>query len=241
VPLNFSAGKHTTGLTFGSDLYFNHTSFQQGNAIQLKDRSYTYLNNYLMFSNQSQVAKQNIYPQLAQSISLNYKSAISGAGATQLLATGTFYFPGLATNHSLVINVAHQQKGKNNVISFSNDFPFSKGYTAESLDDMNKVGINYHFPFAYPDAGFGNLVYLLRLRGQLFFDYTRATADNFFTNGSGFKQNFRSTGAAIFFDTKFFNQNNISFGIRYSYLLDNDFFGGTGHNRIELVLPVTIF
>ena len=241
VPLNFSAGKHTTGLTFGSDLYFNHTSFQQGNAIQLKNRSYTYLNNYLIFSNQSLVAKQNIYPQLAQSISLNYKSAISGAGATQLLATGTFYFPGLATNHSFVINVAHQQKGKNNVISFSNDFPFSKGYTAESLDKMNKVGINYHFPFAYPDAGFGNLVYLLRLRGQLFFDYTRATADNFFTNGSGFKQNFRSTGAAIFFDTKFFNQNNISFGIRYSYLLDNDFFGGTGRNRIELVLPVTFF
>jgi len=178
---------------------------------------------------------------LAQTISLNYKAGVSGGAATQLLAQGTFYFPGLATNHSLVINVAHQQKGKNNVIGFSNDFPFSKGYTAESLDDMNKVGFNYHFPFAYPDAGFGNIVYLLRLRGQLFFDYTRATADNFFTNGAGFKQNFRSTGAAVFFDTKFFNQNSISFGIRYSRLLDEDFFGGTGRNRIELVLPVTFF
>ncbi|MGF7038682.1 hypothetical protein [Mucilaginibacter lappiensis] len=241
VPLNFSAGKHITNLAFGSDLYFNRTSFQQGNAQQFADRSYTYLNNYLSFSNQMQAAKQNIYPQLAQSISINYKSAISGAGSTQLLASGTFYFPGLVTNHSLVINVAHQQKGKNNVISFSNNFPFSKGYTAESLDDMNKVGINYHFPFAYPDAGFGNIVYLLRLRGALFFDYTRATADNFFTNGSSFKQNFRSTGAAVFFDTKFFNQNSISFGIRYSRLLDDDFFGGTGRNRIELVLPVTFF
>jgi hypothetical protein len=241
VPLSFSAGKHLTGLSFGTDVYFNSTSFQQRNALQIADRSYTYLNNYISFSNQTQAAKQNIYPQLAQSISLNYKSAITGAGSTQLLASGTFYFPGLATNHSLVINVAHQEKGKNNVISFSNNFPFSKGYTAENLDDMNKVGVNYHFPFAYPDAGFGNLVYLLRLRGALFFDYTHASADNFFTNGSSFKQNFRSTGAAVFFDTKFFNQNSISFGIRYSRLLDNDFFGGTGRNRIELVLPVTIF
>ncbi|WP_183560146.1 hypothetical protein [Mucilaginibacter sp. SP1R1] len=241
VPLNFSSGKQSTSLSFGSDLYFNHTSFQQGNALHFADRSYTYLNNYLLFSNQTQVARQNIYPQLAQSISLNYKSAISGAGATQLLAIGTFYFPGLVTNHSLVISLAHQQKGKDNVISFSNDFPFSKGYTAESLDDMNKVSLNYHFPFAYPDAGFGNIVYLMRLRAALFFDYTRATSDNFFVNGGSFKQNFRSTGATIFFDTKFFNQNSISFGVRYSRLLDNDFFGGTGRNRIELVLPVTFF
>ncbi len=241
VPLNFSAGKHSTGLTFGSDLYYNQTRFQQGNAVKFKDRDYAYLNNYISFSNQGLVAKQNIYPMLAQSISLNYKAGVSGGAATQLLAQGSFYFPGLATNHSFVINVAHQQKGKNNVIGFSNDFPFSKGYTAESLDDMNKVGLNYHFPFAYPDAGFGNIVYLLRLRGQLFFDYTRATSDNFFTNGASFKQNFRSTGAAVFFDTKFFNQNSISFGIRYSRLLDDDFFGGTGRNRIELVLPVTFF
>ena len=241
VPLNFSAGKHLTGLTFGSDVYFNQTNFQQGNAQRFNNRSYAYLNNTISFSNQTQAARQNIYPRLAQSISLNYKSAITGAGATQLLASGTFYFPGLVTNHSLVVNVAHQQKGKNNVIGFSNNFPFSKGYTAESLDEMNKIGLNYHFPFAYPDAGFGNIVYLLRLRGLLFFDYTRATADNFFTNGSNFKQNFRSAGAGVFFDTKFFNQNSISFGIRYSRLLDDDFFGGTGRNRIELVLPVTFF
>ncbi|WDF76263.1 hypothetical protein PQ469_20455 [Mucilaginibacter sp. KACC 22773] len=241
VPLNFSQGKNFTGLTIGSDLYFNRTSFQQPYAAQYADRSYTYLNNYVAFNNQTQRARKNIYPAFAQSISVNYKATVAGASATQLLATGSFYFPGLVTNHSFVVSLAHQQKGKDDVISFSNDFPFSKGYAAQNLEDMNKLGLTYHFPIAYPDGGFGNLVYLLRLRGALFFDYTHATANDFYTDGSSFKQNFRSAGGTLFFDTRFFNQNSISFGIRYSRLLDEDFFGGTGRNRIELVLPVTFF
>ncbi|WP_184548665.1 hypothetical protein [Mucilaginibacter sp. FT3.2] len=241
VPLTFSQGKHITGLTIGSDLYFNRTNFQQPYSAQYADRGYTYLNNYLSFNNQTQSAKKNIYPSFAQNISLNYKTAISGISATQFLATGTFYFPGLVTNHSFVISLAHQQRGKDNVISFSNDFPFSKGYTVQNLDDMNKVGFTYHFPIAYPDAGFGNIFYLLRLRGALFFDYTRASSTNYYIDGSSFKQNFRSAGGTLFFDTKFFNQNSISFGIRYSRLLDEDTFGFTGRNRVELVLPVTFF
>ncbi|UOE46951.1 hypothetical protein MTO98_21335 [Mucilaginibacter sp. SMC90] len=241
VPLNFSEGKRLTSLTFGSDLYFNSINFQQAYKSSFADRSYSYLNNYISFSNQTQQAQKNIYPRFAQSVGLNYKSAVSGSGATQFLATGSFYFPGLFVNHNFVISLAHQQKGKDNVISFSNDFPFSKGYTAENLDNMNKVGLTYHLPIAYPDAGFGNLFYLLRLRGALFFDYTHANASNFFTDGSSFKQNFRSAGGTLYFDTKFFNQNSITFGIRYGRLLDEDFFGGTGRNRIELVLPVTFF
>jgi hypothetical protein len=62
-----------------------------------------------------------------------------------------------------------------------------------------------------------------------------------YVDGSQFKGTFRSTGAEVFFDTKFFNQASISFGLRYSYLIDQDLFGGSGHNRFELIVPVTIF
>ncbi|MBD1394778.1 TolB family protein [Mucilaginibacter glaciei] len=241
VPLNFTAGKQVTGLTLGSDVYFSRNSFQEAFRSQFKDRQYTYLNNYLSFSNQIQQAKQQINPRFAQSISLNYKTAISSITANQFLATSAFYFPGLAINHSLVISAAHQQKGQSNAIGFSNDFPFSKGYGAENLTNMNKVGLSYHFPIAYPDAGVANLAYILRLRGYLFYDHTHATSNQFTLNGAPFKANFRSAGAAVFFDTKWFNQQSISFGVRYSYLLDPDYFGGNGKNRIELVLPVSIF
>ncbi|MGZ3763462.1 MAG: hypothetical protein ACXVA2_02310, partial [Mucilaginibacter sp.] len=238
VPLNFSRGKNIIGLDIGSDLYFSQTNFQSPFNSQFKASSYTYINNYISFTNHIQAAKQNIYPRFGQSIYLNYKSSISGLSAEQFLASGHLFFPGLMINHNLVFNLAHQQKGTNNVIDFSNDFPFSRGYIAENLHSMNKLGGDYHFPIAYPDAGVANTIYLQRLRGDLFYDYSRVSDS--FSDGSKFK-NFRSTGAAIFFDTQWFNQVPISFGFRYSYLMDPDIFGGNGRNRFEIILPVTFF
>jgi hypothetical protein len=241
VPLNLTVGKHSTSVTAGSDIYYSRNTFQQPYRAMFADRQYTYLNNFIYFSNQIQQAKQNINPRFAQSISINYKTAISSISASQFLISGSFYFPGLSINHSLVISAAHQQKGQNNAMGFSNDFPFSKGYGVQNLDDMNKVGVSYHFPIVYSDAGVANLAYLLRLRGYLFYDHTHATSSQFTLNGSPFKANFRSAGAAVFFDTKLFNQGSVSFGVRYSYLLDSDYFGGSGRNRVELVLPVSLF
>ena len=239
VPLNLSSGKNLTNLQFGSSMVYSNTSFQQAYRSLFSDRSYVYSSNFISFSNSVQQARKNIYPMFAQSVTLSYKSAITGLTANQFLASGALYFPGLGTNHSFVISAAHQQKNKNNVISFSNNFPFSRGYEAENLHDMNKIGASYHFPIAYPDWGLANTFYVLRIRGDAFYDYTRAT--DFFTNGAQFKGTFRSTGGEIYFDTKFFNSASISFGLRYSYLIDRDIFGGTGRNRFELIVPVTIF
>jgi hypothetical protein len=239
IPLTFSRGKYSTALSFGTDIYYSSTSFQSPYSSIFAGRSYSYLNNYITFTNGIQQAKQNIYPRLEQNISLNYKSAVAGLNANQFLVNGTFYFPGLFINNNLVINAAHQQRDNNSVISFSNDFPFSRGYTAENLYNMNKIGVNYHFPITYPDAGVANTVYFLRIRGNLFYDYTHAT--DFYTNGTPFKGNFRSTGAEVFFDTQWFNEQSLTFGIRYSYLIDRDIFGGNGRNRIEIVLPVSFF
>ena len=241
IPLNFSAGKNYTSLTAGSDIYYSQRRFQEPFRNEFKDRHYTYLNNSISFSNQIQQAKQQINPRFAQSVYVNYKTTIAGLSAAQFLVTGTLYLPGLSANHSLVVSGSHQQKGKDDGLGFSNDFPFSKGYTAENLDNMNKVSLSYHFPIAYPDAGFGNLVYLLRLRGYLFYDHTHATDAGYLVNGKPFNQNFRSAGGAVFFDTKLFNSGSVSFGIRYSHLLDPDLFGGNGKNRIELILPVSLF
>jgi len=238
IPLNFSQGKQISGLDFGTDVYYSQTDFQAPYNSIFHSSSYTYLNNYITFSTQTQQAKQNIYPRFAQNITLNYKTAITGLTANQFLASANLFFPGLSVNHNLVFNLAHQQKADDNAIGFTNNFPFARGYVAENLRSMDKIGADYHFPLIYPDGGVANTIYFLRMRADVFYDYTRVS-DNF-TDGSSYK-NFRSTGAAIFFDTQWFNQVPISFGIRYDYLLDPDLFGGTGRSRIELVLPIAVF
>lgn len=239
VPFNFISGLHNTGLAIGSDIYYNSTSFQQPFRSTFRDRSYAYVNNYINFTNRIAQPLQNIYPRFAQSISLNFKQAVVNSSDAQFLANGTFYFPGLFINHNLVINVAHQQKTQNSVISYSNNFPFSRGYTVENFNRMNKIAINYHFPIAYPDAGIANLVYLHRLRGNVYFDYTRV--NDYYTNNMPFKADFRTVGAELWFDTQWFNQEPITFGLRYVHLLDPDTFGGLSPNRVELVVPLTLF
>ncbi|CAM3983286.1 hypothetical protein MUGA111182_20240 [Mucilaginibacter galii] len=237
VPLNLSQGRNYTRFNIVSSINYSINDVKQA-AFKNALPNNTYLNNSITFSNQIAAPVQHIYPHLAQNITLTYRNTINSLNAHQLLASGTFYFPGLFTNHSLVFNIAHQRRDRNYSI-FSNQLPFSRGYTSDNLYRLYKAGANYHFPIAYPDAGFANLVYLLRLRGNIFYDYTHGT--DFYTNGTNFKADFRSAGAELFFDTQWFNESRITFGLRYTYLLDRDIFGGAGSNRFTLILPLNIF
>jgi hypothetical protein len=237
LPLNFGGGRNYTRFLFVSSVNYSINDVKQV-AFKNALPNNTYLNQSLTFSNQVSAPLQNIYPRLAQNVTLTYRNTINSLNAHQLLASSSFYFPGLFTNHSLVLNAAHQRRDRNYTI-FSNQLPFSRGYTADNLYRLYKAGANYHFPIAYPDAGLGNLVYLMRLRGNLFYDYTHGT--DFYSNGTRFKADFRSAGAELYFDTKWFNESSITFGLRYTHLLDNDIFGGAGNNRFTLILPLSIF
>lgn len=136
------------------------------------------------------------------------------------------------------MNGAYLRKDSFGLVNFSSGFPFSRGYSSVNLFEMKKWGANYHLPLFYPDAGFGNILYISRVRSNFFYDHT--TVMDFLNNGKPFKADFRSTGAEIFIDTKWWNDVPVSLGLRYSYLLDNDLFGGIRKNRWEIVLPVNL-
>jgi hypothetical protein len=148
------------------------------------------------------------------------------------------YFPGFAKTNSIVLNGAFLRKDSLNQINFSSGFPFSRGYQAVNFYQMYKWGINYHLPIACPDWGFANIFYLLRVRDNLFYDDTEV--NDFHTNRNNFSASFRSIGTEINFDTKWWNEVNVSFGIRYSRLLDKDLYGAKGSNRWEIIVPVNI-
>ena len=101
---------------------------------------------------------------------------------------------------------------------------------------MAKIGFNYHLPLIYPDWGFANIVYFLRVRANAFYDHTRAMD---FDAGKEVTYDFRSFGAEIYFDTKWWNQHPVSFGFRYSRLLDGDL-EGLAPNQWEFVLPINL-
>jgi hypothetical protein len=243
VPLNLSKGRSYTRLNAGSNLIYNKPFYRGFYKDSVQDGSFGYLNNFIVFSHQIQQAKQHILPRLAQTITINYRNGIIRRTARQLNANASFYFPGLHVNHNFVVNLAIGLRDSLRQVSFSNSFPFSRGYTARNLYRMSKWAVNYHFPLFYPDKGFGNIVYLLRVRANAFYDHTvgNVAFRNNQTNQL-FRRDvdFRSAGTEIFFDTKWWNELPLSIGIRYSRLLDTDLFGTGAKNRFELILPVNL-
>lgn len=238
VPLNFGKGRNNTSLRVGANYIYNRPQFRGAYKDSLGNRSYGYISSYLVFTNQIQKARQQIYPRFAQTLTLTSRNAVSKYTANQFLASAYLYLPGAAITHSLVLNIAFQQRDTLQQRIFSNGLPFSRGYTSENLHRMTKWGANYHFPLFYPDAGIANIIYFLRVRANLFYDHTYLR--DFYRDRRPFKTSLRSAGTEIFFDTRWWNQLPVNFGFRYSHLLDKDLFGGSGRERFEFILPVNL-
>lgn len=234
LPLNFTAGKMFRYLTLQSTVNTNHIQWQ-GNASQLfNNRNFNYWSNQLSFSIYSQQASQQIYPHIGMAVSSLYRTGIT-AQAYQWLTVGNVYLPGFLSTHSIVLNGAYMMRDTLGNYSYSNGFPVSRGYSSINYPRMWKASVNYHFPIAYPDWGFGNLVYFLRIRGNAFYDYTSLKSLRSQAN-----YHFRSVGGEIYFDTKWWNQESVTFGFRYSNMIDHRL-TGTGANRWEFILPIGIF
>ena len=233
VPLNFSRGRWLTNLVVGSNISYHQEYFKGVYKDSIKNTSYFSVNPQMLFTHQLQAGRMQIYPSFAQTLLVRYNRAISNISGNQFLASANLFFPGLTSTNSLVISGAIQQRDSLNQVRFSNGFPFARGYTAVNFYQMFGFGINYNFPLAYPDWGFADIIYFLRIRANLFYDDTYVPY--YATNGPFVQTQYRSAGIEIYLDTKWWNQLPLSFGIRYSRLLDSDY-----PNQWELILPLNI-
>ena len=237
VPLNFSRGRWLTSLESGSNITFHQPYFTGVYKDSIKNTSYISLDPQLFFRHQLQTARMQIYPSFAQTLLIQYNQALSNVSSNQFLASANLFFPGFLSTHSVVTNLAFQQHSSLNPSLFSNSFPFAHGYTAINFYKMYELGLNYNLPLVYPDWGFANLIYFLRIRANAFFNYTGVPY--YAQNGANVQSQYRSTGIEIYLDTKWWNQLPLSFGIRYSRLLDPDY-AGRGPDQWELILPLNI-
>lgn len=234
IPLSYSHGTFLQNLNFSGALNRQQVYYTGAAKNLYENKNFNFADLSFSFVNQQIKALQNINPRFAQTFSVRHRFILSNYTAYQFLANGTLYFPGLFTNHSVVLQGSYQFRDTLREYNFSNTFSLARGYNDLNFPRMWRMGINYHFPIVYPDAGFGNIVYLLRVRGNAFYDYSRVKSIR-----TGQRFSFRSTGLEIYFDSKWWNQLPISFGIRYSRLLDEELVG-LNANQWEFVLPLTL-
>ena len=100
---------------------------------------------------------------------------------------------------------------------------------------MWRLSANYHFPIVYLDWGFANILYVQRIRGNAFFDFERVYSKN-----KAVTRDLRSVGGELYFDTKWWNEYPLTFGVRFSHLLDNELNGSTQKNVFGILVPIVI-
>jgi hypothetical protein len=234
APINFTSGRTYKTLSFAAGINHKQVNYTGVAKTRYDDVRFNYIDLSSSFSIQSQQARMHIYPRLGNSFFARYRAAINELTARQMLVNNSLYLPGIDQTHNLVISAAWQGRDTMLQYVFPNSFPFSRGYTNVNSPRMWKIGVNYHLPLLYPDWGFGNIVYFLRVRGNAFYDHSQIKSLR-----TGAKFNFRSTGAEIFFDTKWWNEYEVTFGIRYSQLADGALLG-QGPHQWEFILPVNL-
>lgn len=235
IPLSFAKGKTYRNLDIGTN-YVLRNEFNKGFfADSLGNTFLSYLHHFISWSQYIPQARQHIYPRLGYAVSVAHRYAVTKVTGSQFIANAAIYLPGFFSTHNIILSGSFQERDTLARVVFTNRFPYSRGYTGRYFARMWKLSANYHFPLIYPDWGFGNIIYLTRLRANVFYDFTKVyswdkkqTADQ------------RSVGGEVFIDTKWWNQYPLTFGFRVSHLLDYDqydFFKGT---LFEFILPVSI-
>jgi hypothetical protein len=231
IPLNLTQGKLYKSLNFGSNFVVNRTIPTGPIKDSFRVNTFNYLHHYLQFSQQLPRAVQHIFPRFGWSNVTQYRHRLDEKNY-QFITTAQVALPSFG-NHSIVLSGSFQEVDTNSFV-YSNRFALSRGYFDYYNTRMWRASGNYHFPIAYPDKGFASILYVQRVRGNAFYDYSKVYSKDKLRT-----LDLKSTGMELFFDTKWWNMLPISFGIRYSYLIDHKKVGWEPH-QFEFVLPVDL-
>ena len=200
VPLNLSRGYYATGMTFSAGV----------EPINLRGGGLVPLVYGFGFRRARQSSARDLAPAWSQALRLTYRQTPSyGAFSNNSLsAGGRLSVPGLVRHHALLLEGAYERQTGN--YYFSSQVQFMRGYRSVLGPTLERAAATYAFPLFYPDWAIGNLAYLKRVSGGLFYDY-----------GKVGNQLYRSAGVEAAFDFGVLHfAENLRAGVRWSHAFD---------------------
>ncbi len=181
LPFRFSSGRFSQYLQPSvSSEYVNSYIYLKENGRY--DYGQTILKGRLFFSNYQISAYRDIFPRWAQTIDLNYSYApfdrnIYGNSTS---ISSSFYFPGILPNNGIRLRFEKEKQNPSKYF-FGSMISFPRGYSEIISTDLNFLSADYALPLIYPDFNLASLLYIKRIRADLFYDYASGT-DNYYFN-----------------------------------------------------------
>ncbi len=227
LPLKLSSGKFITGLQPSVQYSYNSTYFYHESENRYK-RGMDFLEPRLYFYTYRRTSGRDIQPRLGLTLDARSKSTPFENGLYGNISSviGNIYLPGILLNQGLRLRLEWQEQNVGSYY-FQNQLSLPRGYDTSNPAEwiyinMNKLSADYAFPIIYPDFALGPLLYLKRIRGNLFFDYIEGIG-KYVDSGTGItkpKPDYpASQGIEIYADYHLFRFIvELSTGIRYYYL-----------------------
>ena len=176
VPMNFSRGRYyrylapSIGTTLINVLHDESTPEQfTSGLIQTMDYG---LNAYQY----QRSTGKDLYPRFGQAISLIYRNSPWTTNSMGSFFAGSMnlYFPGIFRHHGILFYTGYQQQFQSSNVdyNYSNTIRTARGWSGAVDPELLSFQLNYKFPLCYPDFSLGSVIYLKRLKMNIFYDQT---------------------------------------------------------------------
>lgn len=174
IPLVFHRLNHVyaTGLSTGT----SYTNRYHLNHPELADRFINHIAfpmSYLVYFNRNnRRSTLDLAPRWGQNLTATYRHLPFDGNRTghAFSFRSTFYFPGVARNHSLRARFNYQKTA--GTFRGLYEIPLVSGFSElQPTQVHNTLLFNYQMPFAYPDWSIGPIAYIKRLKGGFFADF----------------------------------------------------------------------
>jgi hypothetical protein len=155
---------------------------------------------------------------------LDYKSIASPfedeqRGSNRAFRT-TLYLPGMLRGQGLKLKAEWQQQKPERYL-FGNILSFARGYEPLIASSLTKYSADYALPLLYPDFNLEGILYIKRVRANIFTDYIYGEDMRLFTEEglSRITGSYRSAGVELNLDYHVFRALiPVSSGVRANYL-----------------------
>lgn len=228
IPLNLSRGVNNTTLSLNAQVGFTRISDKE--MVDFGDNGngdFARAGYSARFTRIRHGAYRDVRPTWGQVLQASYQhTPLSGDYNGSLLhGSARAFLPGMFRHHAIMARGGYEEQQPKNYI-FDSSLAFTRGYDSVAHKRLVMASAEYSFPIADPDLSLGPLLYVKRIKGNLFYDYGRGF-------GGQTTWLYRSAGAEIVFESHLFSlPMAVDLGARYVYRYDHEHVEG-GRHRIE--------
>jgi hypothetical protein len=170
------------------------------------------------------MSQRDLFPRLGGYVSASYTNTPwdDGQLGSMFSLQGGVYLPGIGAHHHLLLKGGWQKQDPGVYYLSINRIDFPRGYVSMISAEIRTFSIDYALPLVYPDWSLEPVIYVKRIRADLFYDrsYGRNILES---RDKRYTGTYESTGVELLVD---FHAGRIIFpfsaGIRIGYLINTD-------------------